>query len=109
MSFSVRDGITPGLARAAAALKDRQRVLGATGLQLDTGLLRKHARSIETGTGRVLYAAVQQLGSAKGGGRGAGLPARLCFPFTGHGAMTALAAEKVRKVAFAKLVRLLRS
>lgn len=145
MSFSVRDGITPGLAAAAAKIRDRKPILEAMGLQLVSltkrafadeslraaawaarkkpaahSLLRKSGAlwqsiriteltndHVTAGTDRV-YGAHQQFGSAKSSGRGSGIPPRPFFPFVGQGPMTALAQEKIRKVALAKIASLLK-
>ncbi len=146
MSLQIRDGISPELARKAAALRDRKPILEAMGLQLvsitkrafsDPGLrpapwaARKKPAShsllrlsgamwqsirisdlnncqVTVGSDRI-YAALQQLGSGKGSGRGSGVPARPFFPFTKSGVMTATAEDKIRKVALAKLANLLRT
>lgn len=146
MSFSVRNDISPELARLARKVSDRKPILEAMGLQLvsitklafadeslraaawaarkgggshsllrKSGALWQSIRITETtndhvtvGSDRV-YAAIQQFGSAKSGGRGSGIPARPFFPFVGQGPMTALAQEKVRKAALDALKRLLRT
>jgi phage gpG-like protein len=146
MSFAVRDGITPGLAAAAAKIRDRKPILEAMGLQLVSitkrafsddslraaawparkkpaphNLLRKSGAMwqsiriaeitndhVTAGSDRV-YAAIQQLGSAKSSGRGSGVLPRPFFPFAKDGRMTATAEDKVRKIALAKIASLLRA
>ena len=95
MSFTIRDGISPELLRMARTIRDHKPVLEAMGLRHDT-------------SGRALDAAVQKFRGAKNSGRGKGILARPFFPFTGQDAVTALAAERMRRAAFAKVVRLLR-
>ena len=54
-----------------------------------------------------VYAAIQQLGSAKASGRGSGIPPRPFFPFSAEGKMTAIAEDKIKRMAMAKLEILL--
>ncbi len=62
--------------------------------------------SVTVGSDR-LYAAVHQLGSRKSTGRGGGIPARPFFPITAEGQIAPDAAEKIRRVARAKLASLI--
>ena len=53
------------------------------------------------------YAAVHQFGSKKEKGRGSGIPPRPYFPYDKQGNMTELGKQKIRRVAVAKLQRML--
>ena len=61
---------------------------------------------VTAGADRV-YAAIQQLGSAKKTGRGSGIPPRPFFPFYKSGKMTPLAARKIEAIAMDKLAKLM--
>ena len=64
------------------------------------------ADSVTVGSDRI-YAAIQQLGSAKKSGRGSGIPARPFFPFV-NSEMTPLAKQKIEQIARAKIAAMLR-
>ena len=97
----------------------RQKTVNAKSGQQTHSLLRKSGAlyqsirisgltqdSVTVGSDRP-YAAVHQFGSAKPAGRGGGIPARPFFPYDKQGNMTELGKLKIRRVAIAKLQRML--
>jgi len=62
-------------------------------------------RSVTVGTNKI-YAAIQQMGSAKKSGRGSGIPPRPFLPFR-EGEMTPLAKAKIEAIARAKVAAML--
>ncbi|MFZ4764431.1 MAG: phage virion morphogenesis protein [Roseimicrobium sp.] len=98
MTLAQRAFDEPGLRPARWS---RRKSGGSHPLLVKSGTLRQsiHVQLVSGDTARVgtpvIYAAHQQLGSAKTSGRGSGLPPRPFFPVDDQGGLTRLAQERI--------------